>query len=249
MTEPEIDRRLRDWLAEREPGHVPPSLRTNAARVPYETPLPMVSRLRDVLVGSKGGAPAGWSPAVVILLLAGALVAATIASLLLTGDVRPAPEPALQRWGAFAVDRPAPTGEMVALPGAAQLGDDESVEFEDFVGSVVTILVPGTAGDARAEELATFAAARARIGERVLFFVGARSPSVLDGLADAGGATALGIGAIDLSAGGVPATDFPDGRDALVVVDRGGTVAAVFVGTMPGRDELVALLNRLEVGR
>ena len=137
----------------------------------------MASRLRDVLVRSTGGAPAGWSPAVLILLLVGALVAATIASLVLTGAVRPAPEPALQRWGAFAVDRPAPTAEMIALPGAAQLGDDESVEFEDFVGSVVTILVPGTAGDAPADELATFAAARARTDERVLFFVGARSPS------------------------------------------------------------------------
>ena len=60
---------------------------------------------------------------------------------------------------------------------------------------------------------------------------------------------ALGIGAIDLSSGGAGTAEFPDGRDALVVVDRGGTVAAVFVGTMPGRDELVALLNRLEVGR
>ena len=48
---------------------------------------------------------------------------------------------------------------------------------------------------------------------------------------------------VDLSA------DFPDGSDALVVVDRGGMVVAVFVGTMPDRDELVALLNRLEVGR
>lgn len=249
MTQTELDRRLRDWLAEREPGHVPPSLRANAARVPYETPLPMAARLRDVLVRSTGGAPAGSSRAVLILLLVGALVAATIASLILTGAVRRGPEPALQRWGAFTVDRPAPTAEMVALPGAAQLGDDESVEFEDLVGSVVTILVPGSAGNASADELTTFAAARARTGERVLFFVGARSPLVLDGLADAGGAVALGIGAIDLSSGGAGTADFPDGRDALVVVDRGGTVAAVFVGTMPGRDELVALLNRLEVGR
>ena len=72
---------------------------------------------------------------------------------------------------------------------------------------------------------------------------------MLDGLADAGGATALGIGAIDLSAGGAGSADFPDGSDALVVVDRAGTVAAVFVGTMPGRNKLVEMLNRLEVGR
>ena len=249
MTESEIDRRLRTWMAERDPGQVPASLRADAARVPYETPLPIASRLRDALVRSPGGAGTGWSPAALTLLVAGALLAATIASLVLTGAVRPPPEPALQRWGAFAVDQPAPSAEMVALPGAAQLGDDESVEFEDFVGSVVTILVPGSAGDAPADELATFAAARARTGERVLFFVGARSPSVLDGLADAGGAVALGIGAIDLSAGAAWTADFPDGKDALVVVDRGGTVAAVFVGAMPGRDELVGLLNRLEVGR
>ena len=127
---------------------------------------------------------------------------------------------------------------MIALPGASQLGDDESVEFEDFVGSVVTILVPGAADDATAPEFAAFAAARAGTDERVLFFVapGRRRCST----ASPTPAARRRSGSVrSIVRGRGSSADFPDGSDALVVVDRAGTVAAVFVGAMPGRDELV----------
>ena len=211
MTEPEIDRRLRDWLAEREPGHVPPSLRANARAVPYETPLPMVAASRRAR-RSTGGTPAGWSPAVVILLLAGALVAATIASLLLTGAVRPAPEPVAPALGRV---RRRPAG---AHRGDAQRSRVRPSSATTRASSSRTSSVrssrswcrarlvtrgPKSSRDVRGGAGGT-RRARPVLRRR-------RSPSVLDGLADAGGATALGIGAIDLSAGGAGSADFPDG--------------------------------------
>jgi hypothetical protein len=137
---------------------------------------------------------------------------------------------------------------LTAISGAAVVDDDMGVEFEDFLGSPVAVLVPaGRERDPGDRALAAFLEARQLAGDGVVFVVGARSPGVLDGLPGVGGAG--GIDAVNLAAGGVSTTDFPDGDDALVVVDRNGTVAAAFARTLPDRDQLVEILRRLEVGR
>jgi hypothetical protein len=251
MNESDLDRRLRRWLTEREPGPVPASLRVRAGRVPFETPIPISRRVLDVVVGPGGSRRVGGGTrrGAVILVLVGALLVATIASLLSMGSARPSRLPGVERWGAFVVDEPAPPVVMDGLPGLASDADDGELEFEDLVGSVVAVLVPGSRGDdPGARHLASIAEARRLTGEGVVFLVGSRSPSVVDGLTAAGGVDAIRIGVVDLSTGRLE-TAFPDGADALVVIDRGGVVRAAYAGSLPGPDQLVDLLHRLEAGR
>lgn len=249
MNESELDCRLRRWMAEREPDSVPATLRARARLVPHETAVPVAWRVRDVFVrpaaAALGGGPA--IRAAVVLLLLGLAVAASIAALLLGGSNRHSTVPGVERWGAFVVGRPAPTVVMQTMPGAASDGDDNTLEFEDLTGSVVVIMVPSLRGpDLGARDLAELAEARRLTDSGVVFLVGARSASVMDGLANEGGPPASGIGAVDLSVGGESTIAFPEGDAALVVVDRHGAVAAAFAGSLPGRNQLLEVIQLVE---
>lgn len=66
--------RLRAWLAARDPGDAPASLRAAAARVPYETRRPAFPALDAAITRSFG--PARWVRLVLVLLVVLALLAA-----------------------------------------------------------------------------------------------------------------------------------------------------------------------------
>lgn len=245
MSEAELDRRIRAWMAGREPGPVPATLRTRATRVPYETGVPITSRVRDALVGRGGAWAVGGTrrTSIAVLVALGLVAAATVAAVLLAGSRQPQ-VPGVERWGGFTVGQPAPTVVLRALPAPIAVGDDSSVEFEDLTGSIVVILAPGTAdSNAVAGALAALDEAAAATGDDVVFIVGVRASSVLHD----NGPTASEMGAVDLSPAGATRDAFPDGASALVVLDRRGTVATVFAGALPAGHQLVELIRALEV--
>ena len=75
------EHRLRSWLAARDPGEAPARLRAAAARVPYDTPQPMLPML-DVLITRVFG-PARWIRPVLVVLVVLALIAAAVGAALL----------------------------------------------------------------------------------------------------------------------------------------------------------------------
>src|SRR6476646_1132803 len=140
MTDAAFDRRLRDWLEDREPGPVPPSLRADVARVAIETPIPPAARVWQSLVGP-GRAGREASSLRLALVLGGlGLLVAVAAALLLIGS-RPA---VLTAWHDFVVGRAAPESEFGSVTGARG-GGDATLSVDDLRGSVIVIYLAGNA--------------------------------------------------------------------------------------------------------
>lgn len=90
MTERELDRRLADWLASRDPGVVPDSLRATAARVPYEIRPPLGARIADAFA-ARWAIPRLWTTRVSRLALVVLLVLAMLVALAVVGSRQPEP--------------------------------------------------------------------------------------------------------------------------------------------------------------
>jgi hypothetical protein len=243
MTDAQMDRRLRAWLADREPGPVPPSLRDSAARVPQETPTPTTLRAWQMLVrgtGPDGGAPA--ARLVLLLAVVGLIAAAALALFAVGSSRQPAPVPGLTSWASFAVGKPAPPIVMRNVAGTPAVGDDETFEFDDRVGSVVVVYVAADTGnDGAARDVATFIATRDGAAGGAVFVVATAAPESNRGAISI--AADAGIGAVQLPPSwATGSARVPDA--AFVVIDRRGRVAAALGGGLPGPDQLIAVIDR-----
>jgi hypothetical protein len=248
MTEAQFDRRLRDWLADREPGPVPPSLREGSARVAFETPPPAMWRVWPAIVRPAGlvdvGRGGGRGAALAfVLLVVGLIVAAAVVAV---GASRtPPPAPVLAAWGSFVIGRPAPAIVMHNVAGTPPVGDDSTFEFDDRAGWVVVVYLPSDGdADAAASDVAALVAARERASGGVLFLVATAEPAAA--IPAVSGAADAGIGAVQLPVGWAGGSE-PARAAAVVVIGRRGTVAATFAGALPGPDQLVDVIDR-EVG-
>jgi hypothetical protein len=153
----------------------------------------------------------------------------------------------VDRLGEFIVGTAAPTIEMRSRAGVASDSDDNTVEFEDFAGSVVVLLAPAPGGrDAESAAVAILDETRRRTGAGAAFLVAARTASDLAGLVDTSDSASDRIGAVDLVPGDSTSA-FPDAQTALVVIDRHGRVAWLAGEPLPGPDQLTALVLGLEV--
>ena len=246
MNDVELERRLRRWMSDREPGPVPMQTRAELGQVAFKTPIPTSRRLVDPFVRRVSPPRTQWAagPVRAMLLVLGLLVAVAVAALFVAGSKPPAPVLETDSWGAFVVGRAAPPAVMRLIPPVSRITDDDTLEFVDLAGSIVVLVVPDeAAGSALNREIEALTVARHRTGADVVFLVGARSAAVTDALSRVAAETE-DIDAVDLSS--ASAVAFPSGAPALVVVDRQGGVAAIFAGVLPGADQLVTLIKHLE---
>jgi hypothetical protein len=241
MTEPQLDRRLQDWLTAREPGPVPPTLRESAGRVAFETSLPATWRVWGAIVSPAGSTGVGRNAPLALVLLVLGLIAAAAVAVVVGASRTPLPVPGLAGWGSFVVGRPAPAIVMRNVAGTPAVGDDSTFEFEDRVGSVVVVYVPSRGGGDSESDVATLVTSRSRAAAGVGFLVATDAPSADRPAVTA--AAAGGIGAVELPPGWAGRSDRLPGV-GLIVIDRHGTVAAVFGGALPGPDQLSDIISR-----
>jgi hypothetical protein len=243
MTDAAFDRRLRGWLEDREPGPVPSTLRADIARVPIETPIPAASRAWQAVVGSaRRGQPGSPVRLMFVLVVLGLLVAA-IAAVLAVGS-RPTP---LTAWRDYVLGQPAPDLEFGSVAGSLTGGDptisvDDLREFE----FVVVLYFPG---DATADRTAVDARKLVEASEHAL------PPTAFLVIAPA--ASPIASETVDrIHAAGMltaeppadwPAASQPQGEPVLVITDRRGDVAYLYVGDLPEADLLVGDLDRASV--
>lgn len=234
MNNIELDRRLRRWMADREPGTVPTSVLDLARTVPGATPVPARRRVQGALVAIR---PTGGLRPMGIVIVLALLVGMSIVALLV-GSRPPAPVPGVDRWGAFEVGQPAPTVIWKSPGGSTADDDDRTVEFEDLVGSVVVVLVPASDPLEPGVPLAELVEARRQAGDGAHFLVGTRSADGMEAISSSG------LEGIDLSEGRLAAA-FPDSPAALVVIDQAGRVAYIFTGSLPPIEQLNGLVRAL----
>jgi hypothetical protein len=242
MTDAQFDRRLRDFLAGREPGPLPRSLREAAARVALDTPVPPTWRVWQVVVRRAGSGGTPTRRLALALLIVGLMLAAAAAALVVGASRTPPPVPGLSGWGTFLVGQPAPPMVMRNVAGTPQIGDDRTFEFEDRAGSLMVVYLPAGDGDDLAVgDVEKLIEARDRAPEGVVFIVASDEP-VADKQAVSAAADA-GIGAVRLPANWTRDTAAATGA-AIVVIDRRGRVAAAFGGALPGPDQLLDVIDR-----
>lgn len=241
MTDAAFDRRLREWLEDRDPGSVPSTLSESAGRVSRETPLPAASRVWRAVIGSgRVGRPESPVRLVVVLVVLGLLVAAA-AALLGVGS-RPAP---LTSWQGYVVGQPAPDRDFGSVVGAVKRGDP-TISVNDLQEFIVVLYFPGeapaerTAADAR---VLVETADHTPAGTAFLVIAPATSPmtaETVDRIHAAGMLTAQ-------PPADWPAMNQPQGEPVLIVTDRRGVVANLYGGELPTADELIGDLDRASV--
>jgi hypothetical protein len=239
MTDAGFDRRLRDWLHDRDPGPVPTSLRASVSRVPAETPVPPLTRLWRTIVGP--GDTGRNAPALrlaVLLAVLGALVALATA-----GFIAVTSRPQLPTaWRSYVVGLVAPDVDFGSVAGTLQHGDP-TISVDDLPGSVVVLYFPGNVSAEKAAadaQVLVGASEQTPAGTAFLVVSSATSPigtETIDRLHEAGMLTARPPG------GWEPATKSEE-RSVLVVTNRAGVVKYVFAGDLPDADELIGDLDR-----
>ena len=239
MTEAGFDRRLRDWLDDRDPGPAPTSLRTSLTRIPAATPVPALAHLLRKVVGAGGTGRNGSALRLAVLLVVlGALI--TLAA---AGFIAAMSRPSLPTaWRDYVVGKAAPDRDFGSVAGTLRHGDP-TVSVDDLPGFVVVLYFPGnasaekTAADARA---LVGASEQTPAGTAFLVISAASSPigtETVDQLHAAGMLTAR-------PPGGWEQSPSSDDRSALVVTNRAGEVTYVFTGDLPSADELIGVVDR-----
>jgi hypothetical protein len=236
-----FDRRLHDWLEGRDPGPVPTSLRESAARVALETAIPATSRVWQAVVGAgRSGRAASPVRLVFVLVVVGLLVAA-VAALLVAGS-RPSP---LTAWQGYVVGQPAPDRDFGFVAGDVT-GGEPTISVDDLPEFVVALFFPG---DATAERTAA--------DTRVLVEASERTPAGTAFLVIPSASSPLAADTVDrVHAAGMltaapppdwPGLGQPQGEPVLIITNRHGVVANVYVGQLPTADWLIGDLDRASV--
>jgi hypothetical protein len=238
MTDTPFDRRLRDWLEDRDPGPVPASLHDSVARVPIETPVPAVLRLWHSILGpGRAGRQGAPIRAAVVLVVLGLLVAAVAA--LWSAGSRPAP---LTAWREYAVGQPVPDLDFGSPTGTLSSGD-ASISVDDIPEAMFVLYFPG---DAAADRVAADA--------RVLVDASEPAPGRTAFLVIPSHATPMTAATVDrVHAAGMLTAEPPAGWPAtqhgpvLVITNHRGNVAYIYVDEFPDADGLIGDLDRASV--
>jgi hypothetical protein len=241
MNDAAFERRLQEWLVDREPGPVPASLRESAALVPLDTPIPAAARVWGAIVGRRRDAASGSPVRFVFVLIVIGLLIAVIAAGLSAGS-RKVP---LSAWGDYVVGQPAPDRDFGSLAGVVPVGEP-TISIDDRVDAEFVLYIPGDASpDRTAADASVLIEASNRVSSSTAFLVIVQPSSPLpqatvDRLHGAGMLTAE------------PPADWPSGASphgepALVITNRRGEVAHVYVGELPAAEALIGDLDRASV--
>lgn len=238
MNDAAFERRLQEWLLDREPGPVPASLRESAARVPLDTPIPTAARVWGAILGSRRTSASGSPVRLVFVLIVIGLLVAVIAAALSVGSRRVP----LSAWGDYVIGQPAPDRDFGSLAGAVPVGEP-TLSIDDLVDAEFVLYIPGEASpDRTAADASILIEASNHVSAATAFLVVVEPSSPLpqttvDRLYDAGMLTAA------------PPADWPSGASprgepALVITNPRGEVAGVYVGELPAADALIGDLDR-----